>query len=231
MNEFNNKLNYVYNYLKSGKKISDRTLFFDGTKIKIFLISYKDCIYKYARRGNKKAQFVSMYIRDKKFFFFKSKLLETYSYIKGHNKYPSIYENVLFNDGTNMGIWLQNHLDEIKNLALDNDDEAIFIMDSYYKKDIVSEDDLKLEKQVLEMIDNLKIKNKNILSKLEEIYKLESEFECNNKELERLLERINNRKLKMKLNRKRMRIAIISNDELLKKVIQKFDKIFVKKNN
>lgn len=36
MSCFNQKLNEVYNFLKSGRRISDRTLFSDGTNVQLF---------------------------------------------------------------------------------------------------------------------------------------------------------------------------------------------------
>ena len=55
MSCFNQKLNEVYNFLKSGRRISDRTLFSDGTNVQLFLISYREIIHNKAETGDKKA--------------------------------------------------------------------------------------------------------------------------------------------------------------------------------
>ena len=152
MSDFEKKLNEIYNMLKDGQRISTRTLFSDGTNMNIFLISYNEIIKKKANAGNKKAQYVDMYNNDKNLFYFYFKLHEAFIYVR-ENKYPDVKDNIGFKDMTNMGLWLQSNIKKIKDIALNGDEEAKFIVDSYNKKDVISDDDLALEAKVLEEIE------------------------------------------------------------------------------
>ncbi len=227
MSDFEKKLNEIYNMLKDGQRISTRTLFSDGTNMNIFLISYNEIIKKKANAGNKKAQYVDMYNNDKNLFYFYFKLHEAFIYVR-ENKYPDVKDNIGFKDMTNMGLWLQSNIKKIKDIALNGDEEAKFIVDSYNKKDVISDDDLALEAKVLEEIEELKKIRKEILLKLQELNRLENSFRIKDNDVIKLLDGFSNNKLKKKLDRRRFNVAIIRNN-LWEIVSDNFKKIFIKK--
>lgn len=227
MSCFNQKLNEVYNFLKSGRRISDRTLFSDGTNVQLFLISYREIIHNKAEAGDKKAFFVDMYNNDKKQFYFNFKLNEAYLYIKSFN-FPMPSDNILFSDLTNMGLWLQNNKSKLKEMALKGNEEAAFVTQSYDNKNKLSQTDSFLESEFLKELDRQKKVKQEILAKLKDINNLEDEYLKYDDKMKRIIESIQDKKLKMKLERKRMKIAVISFNSL-ERTLTKFNKIFVKR--